>query len=85
MQWVVSTSRAIGPVRARRQSEDGQDARPRHSADAGCARRRGDRMRAFVAVHESHFASVVARHRVGRYWRDSGHRWTYRLGQPGRV
>jgi len=29
-------------------------------------------------------APFVARHRVGRYWRDSGHKSTFRVGQLGR-
>ena len=39
------SSRAANEVRVRHQSQDRQGARPRHAADAGRARRRGDRMR----------------------------------------
>jgi len=28
--------------------------------------------------------AFVARHRVGRYWRDSGHKSTFRVGQLDR-
>src|SRR6266542_1486701 len=37
------------------------------------------------AIHFGTQRRFAATHRLGRYWRHSGHQWTCRFGQLGRV